>query len=289
MEINWPWRCVRPVISFGAADESRHDPRQRPLEDEFLLRKASSERPQLPACRRIALSLNLKNPQLGDRANIRGRIIRIQAMALTIERVEILLLVAAVVAMLARRLRVPYSIGLLLAGIALALLPFAPQIQLTKELIFSAFLPPLIFEAAFQLKWKELQKDLPVILLLATVGVLLSMAITAGCMRFLVGWQWTAALIFGVLIAATDPVSVIATFKEAGAKGRIRLLVEAESLFNDCTSAVLFSIALAIAAGQSVSAAGITVMLIAVVLGAVVCGALVAAAVLLLMGRIDDH
>jgi len=210
-------------------------------------------------------------------------------MALTIERVEILLLVAAVVAMLARRLRVPYSIGLLLAGIALALLPFAPQIQLTKELIFSAFLPPLIFEAAFQLKWKELQKDLPVILLLATVGVLLSMAITAGGMRFLVGWQWTAALIFGVLIAATDPVSVIATFKEAGAKGRIRLLVEAESLFNDCTSAVLFSIALAIAAGQSVSAAGITVMLIAVVLGAVVCGALVAAAVLLLMGRIDDH
>ena len=210
-------------------------------------------------------------------------------MALTIERVEILLLIAAVVAMLARRLRVPYSIGLVVAGISLALLPFSPQIQLTKELIFTAFLPPLIFEAAFHLQWKELRRDLPVILTLATIGVLLSAAATAGGMRYFAHWEWTGALVFGVLIAATDPVSVIATFKEAGAQGRIRLLVEAESLFNDCTAAVLFSIALALAAGQNVSAMGVTWTLVTMVVGAIVCGAVVAGLVVLLMGRTNDH
>ncbi len=92
-------------------------------------------------------------------------------MGLSIERVEILLLVAAVVAMLARRLRVPYSVGLALAGITLALLPFSPNIDLTKQLVFTAFLPPLIFEAAFHLRWNPLRKDLVVILTLATLGV----------------------------------------------------------------------------------------------------------------------
>jgi len=74
-------------------------------------------------------------------------------LGLSIERIEILLLIAAVVAMLARRLHVPYSVGLVFAGIALALLPFSPNIELTKQLVFTAFLPPLIFEAAFQLRW----------------------------------------------------------------------------------------------------------------------------------------
>lgn len=208
---------------------------------------------------------------------------------LTIERVGILLLIAAVVAMLARRLHVPYSIGLVIAGISLALFPFSPHIQLTKELIFTAFLPPLIFEAAFHLQWKELKRELPVILTLATIGVLLSAAVTALGMRYLAHWAWTGSLVFGVLIAATDPVSVIATFKEAGAKGRVRLLVEAESLFNDCTAAVLFSIALGLAAGQSVSAPGVIFSLVTTVLGAILCGALVAGLALVLIGRTNDH
>ena len=91
-------------------------------------------------------------------------------MGLSIERIEILLLIAAVVAMLARRLRVPYSIGLVFAGIALALSRLSPDVELTKQLVFTLFLPPLIFEAAFQLRWRELRKDLPVILTFATVG-----------------------------------------------------------------------------------------------------------------------
>src|ERR1043165_1768931 len=116
-------------------------------------------------------------------------------MNLTIERVGVLLLIAAVVAMLARRLRVPYSAGLVFAGIGLALMPFFPRIQLTKELIFTAFLPPLIFEAAFQLKWPRLKRELPVVLLLATAGVLVSAAVTAAGMRYIGGWCCLAAIV----------------------------------------------------------------------------------------------
>lgn len=210
-------------------------------------------------------------------------------MGLSIERLELLLLIAAVVAMLARRFRVPYSVGLVLAGIAIALLPFLPEIQLTRELIFTGLLPPLVFEAALYINWKDLRKDFPVVLMLATVGVLLSAGVTAIGMRYLEGWEWVSALVFGLLIAATDPVSMIATFKEAGVKGRLRLLVEAESLFNDSTAAVAFSIVVAAAAGAGISATGIALAIAINVLGGVVCGAAVAGAVLLLTRGTDDH
>jgi len=208
---------------------------------------------------------------------------------LTIEQIGVLMLVAAVVAMLARRLRVPYSIGLVIAGIGLALLPFTPRVELTKGLIFTAFLPPLIFEAVIHLRWRDLRKDLLVILVLATVGVLLAAGVTGAGMHYMVGWGWMAAIIFGVLISATDPVSVIATFKDTGVKGRVRLLVEAESLFNDCTAAVAYAIVLAFAGGENVGAIGLVKTLAVVVVGALVCGALVAGVILLLAGATDDH
>jgi Na+:H+ antiporter len=210
-------------------------------------------------------------------------------VTLTIERIEILLLIAAVVAMLARRLRVPYSIGLVIAGIGLALIPFAPHIQLTKELIFTAFLPPLLFEAAFFIHWRELRKDFSVILVLATIGVALSAGVTAIGMHFLAHWEWTGALVFGILIAATDPVSVIAAFKEAGARGRIRLLVEAESLFNDCTAAVAFTIALAFVSGHGIGVVGGLRTVLVTVVGGLLSGAAVAGVALVLAGTTDDH
>ncbi len=210
-------------------------------------------------------------------------------LGLSIESIELLLLIAAVVAMLARRLHVPYSIGLVLAGITLALLPFSPKVQLTRDLIFTVLLPPLIFEAAFYLNWKELRRDLPVILVLASVGVLLSAAITALGMHLIVGWQWPGALVFGVLIAATDPVSVIATFKEAGVIGRLRLLVEAESLFNDGAAAVTFAIVIGLATGHDLTPANMIGTLVAMVGGGIVCGVVVAGILLFIAGRTDDH
>ncbi len=105
-------------------------------------------------------------------------------------------------------------------------------------MIFSALLPPLVFKAAIHLTWPDLKVDLGIVILLATIGVLIAAAITAAGEHYGVNWTWSEAALFGVLISATDPVSVIATFKEAGVTGRLRLLVEAESLLNDGTAAV---------------------------------------------------
>jgi CPA1 family monovalent cation:H+ antiporter len=201
----------------------------------------------------------------------------------------LLLLIAAVVAMLTRRLRLPYSVGLVTAGMILAALPFAPNAVLTKELIFTALLPPLLFEAAFYLPWKRLRRNASVIIVLATLGVLLSACVTATGMHFLVHWPWAGALVFGVLIAATDPVSVIATFKEAKAQGRLLVLIEGESLLNDGTAAVAFGVAIALASGQQLTSLEITGMLLKTIGGGILCGGAVAVGALLLTGRTNDH
>ena len=136
---------------------------------------------------------------------------------------------------------------------------------------------------------ERLRRDLPVILTFATIGVLISAAVTAAGMRYFVNWQWQSAILFGVLIAATDPVSVIATFKETGTHGRLKLLVEAESLFNDSTAAVAFGIALAFALGEQVTAISTIQTLTVTVAGGILTGLLVAGGVLMLAGRTDDH
>lgn len=206
-----------------------------------------------------------------------------------LDRFLSLLLVASVVAILTRRLRVPYSVGLVFAGILLAFFPLYTTIPFTKDLIFNVFLPPLVFEAALAISWEKLRKEFILILVLVTVGVCLSAAVTASGMRVLADWPWISALLFGALIAATDPVSVIATFNEAGVHSRIRLLVEAESLLNDGTAAVFFAVILAAAVGGSPTVGGIAGKLVLTVGGGVLCGALVAGAILLLAGRTEDH
>ena len=210
-------------------------------------------------------------------------------MELNFQTGVLLLLIAAIVAMLTRRLRLPYSVGLVTAGIILAILPFAPKVSLTKDLIFTALLPPLLFEAAFYIHWNQLRRDFSVIAVLATIGVLLSACVTATGMHYLAHWQWLAALVFGVLIAATDPVSVIATFKEAKAQGRLLVLIEAESLFNDGTAAVAFGIVVALASGQQLTSLEITSTLLKTIGGGILCGASVSLGALLLAGRTEDH
>ncbi|MDT8898222.1 sodium:proton antiporter [Thermanaerothrix sp. 4228-RoL] len=210
-------------------------------------------------------------------------------MELTLVSVALLLLVAAVVAMLARRLHLPYTVGLVLAGLALAFLPRFSEITLTGDLIFTLFLPPLVFEAALYMRWHDLRRDLVVILSLATLGVLITATITALGMVYLARWTWPAATLLGTLIAATDPVTVIALFKEAGVRGRLRLLVEAESLFNDGTTAVLFGLVMGVLAGQTSNPLlAIQDLLTTVGIG-LLCGALVGGGILLLAGRTEDH
>jgi Na+:H+ antiporter len=201
----------------------------------------------------------------------------------------LLLLVAAIVAMLTRRLRLPYSVGLVAAGIILAILPFTPNVSLTKDLIFTVLLPPLLFEAALYIHWNQLRRDCSIIVVLATLGVLLSACVTATGMHYLADWQWLGALAFGVLISATDPVSVIATFREAKAHGRLLVLIEAESLLNDGTAAVAFGVVVALASGQHLTSIEIFATLLKTIGGGILCGGAVALGALLLAGRTEDH
>src|SRR3954467_3321831 len=123
-----------------------------------------------------------------------------------------LLLVACLIAMLTRRLGFPCIVGLVVAGFLIAFLPDAPIVPLSRDLIFNILLPPLVFEAALQLDWKRFRTELPLTLALAFLGVAIAAATGAGGMHLLLGWSWIGAALFGVLIAATDPVSVIASF-----------------------------------------------------------------------------
>ncbi len=208
---------------------------------------------------------------------------------MTPERGELLLLLAVAVAILARRLRVPYTVGLVLAGAGLALLGGGSGIVVTKDLLFKAVIPPLVFEAAFALRWHALRRELGPIALLAVLGTLISAGVVFLAMTRLAGWDPRPAVVFAVLISATDPVSVLATFKEAGVGGRVRLLVEGESLLNDGVAAALFVLALAWSSGGSVTPlAGTLSVLVNAGLG-LGCGALVALVALGVMQGTEDH
>lgn len=200
-----------------------------------------------------------------------------------------LLLVATLVAMATQRLRLPYSVGLVAAGLALAVVAPWSTPPLTRDLIFFVFLPPLIFEAAVQIPWPALRRELPLLAALVTVGVALAAAVVAAGMHWLVGWSWLGAAMFGVLIAATDPVSVIAAFKQTPVRPRLHLLVEAESLLNDGVAAVGFAILAAIALGGGATSGGVALDLARTVLGGVACGALVAVPLILLAGNVSDR
>ena len=202
--------------------------------------------------------------------------------------IGILLMVACLIAILSRRLGLPYIVGLVVAGFLIALLPHAPNLPLSRELIFNVLLPPLVFEAALQLDWRRFRDELPLTLTLAFLGVIVATAVVAGGMHWLFGWSWIGAALFGVLIAATDPVSVIASFREMGCLPRVSMVVEAESLLNDGVAAVGFAVISAVALGASPSAASIVPAFLWTLGGGVVVGLVVSAAILVVAGRTED-
>lgn len=160
-----------------------------------------------------------------------------------------LLLIAALVAIVAQRLRLPYTVALVVVGLFITMLPKAAslQVELTPGLIFALLLPPLLFEAAFHIQFSRLLSNLRPIVILAIPGVLISTFIVGAIISSGIGIPLATALVFGALISATDPVAVVALFRALGAPKTLTVQVEGESLFNDGTAVVLFSIALAAA------------------------------------------
>ncbi len=201
-----------------------------------------------------------------------------------------LLGVAMAVAIVARRLALPYTVGLVATGLALALARLPLDLTLTHDVLFEVILPPLLFEAALSISWRELKRDLTPVLALSTVGVLVGAGVVAGGLVWALNWPLAPALAFGALIAATDPIAVIAMLREAGVKDRLKLVVESESLFNDGAAALLFALILP---ALSHSGAPTPLAMVAQALliggGGIVVGVGIGALAIALAGRTDDH
>ncbi|MGA7383152.1 MAG: cation:proton antiporter [Methylocella sp.] len=202
-----------------------------------------------------------------------------------------LLVMAILIAIIVRRIHLPYTVGLVVAGIGVTLSHIEAGVVLTHDIIFDAILPPLLFEAALNIHWSELRRDALPVLTLAILGVVISAIVVAGGTAGALGWPLPSALVFGVLIAATDPVAVIAMFKDTGIKGRLRLLVESESLLNDGVAAVLFALVLgwAEATGEAATPVQVALGLVLATGGSMLAGLACGGAAIVVAGRTTDH
>lgn len=205
-----------------------------------------------------------------------------------------LLVVVSVVALVVRRLRVPYTVALVVVGL---LLTFQQplELDLTPDLILALFVPPLVFEAAFHLDYRRLRDNLLPVLTLAVPGVLLTTLIVGFVVSAGGGLSLTMGLIFGALISATDPVAVVALFRALGAPRRLVVLVEGESLFNDGTAIVIFNLVLAAALATAETAGlGLTLLsgvveFIRVSAGGIAIGVGLGWVASWVIGRVDDY
>ena len=241
------------------------------------------------------------------------------AISLMISVVMLLLLIASAVAVAARHFRLPYTVGLVLIGLLIAF--FAPALftdetgnYLTRlldisknpilpEIILGLLIPPLVFDAAFHLKFEDLRRDFWLITLLAVPGVVITTLLVGG----MVSWgskllpavaviPLPVAMVFGALVSATDPVAVVALFRSIGAPKRLQVLLEGESLFNDGTAIVMFYIMLAFAGVSGLAGFGdekITLLtgianFIRIAGGGVIVGGLLGLVISQLISRIDD-
>ena len=204
------------------------------------------------------------------------------------EIVVSLLTVAVLVGIASRRLRMPYTLGLVLIGLALAI--FAKvEIHITSELILGVLVPPLIFEAAFHIRWDDLKRDLTLILTLAVLGVVAASAVVGGILHYGLGMALPVALVFGALVAPTDPVAVVALFRSLGAPKRLQVLLEGESLFNDGTAIVIFNLLLGVVLTGEYSISGGLIDFVRVAGGGFLIGALLGALVSKIIERVDDY
>jgi CPA1 family monovalent cation:H+ antiporter len=154
-----------------------------------------------------------------------------------------LLLIVSIVAIVVRRLRVPYTVALVVVGLVLTFRQ-PVELNLTPQLILALFVPPLVFEAAFHLEFRRLRESLLPILVLAVPGVVLTTLLVGFIVQAGANLSLSSALLFGALIAATDPVAVVALFRSLGVPTRLAVVVESESLFNDGTAIVVFNLVL---------------------------------------------
>ncbi|HEX2987173.1 MAG TPA: Na+/H+ antiporter [Chloroflexota bacterium] len=201
-----------------------------------------------------------------------------------------LLIAILVVAVFSKYVRVPYTVALVVAGLIIALTPLHLTIQLTPDLILFIFLPALLFESSFNLHFADLRDNLRPVAFLAVPGVILTAVFIAAAMHYALALDWPTAFLFGAIMSATDPISVLAIFRRVGAPRRLAVILEGESLFNDGTSLVIFAIVLQMVEAHQVADAVVTVeQFVVVVAGALALGAVIGYGASLLLSRVNDY
>jgi CPA1 family monovalent cation:H+ antiporter len=200
----------------------------------------------------------------------------------------ILLMIASIVALIGRRFRIPYTVGLVLAGLALSLRS-PVEVSFSPRLFLSLLLPPLLFEAAYHLNFEELRRNLRTIVILAVPGVLLNMFLVGGVVSLGSGLSLPIALVFGSLIAATDPVAVVGIFRKLGAPKRLEVLLEGESLLNDGTAIVIFNLTLGFIASGEFNLINSLTDFVRIAGGGLIVGLAFGWFFARLITRIDDH
>lgn len=157
----------------------------------------------------------------------------------------LLLLIALVVILIARRLAVPYTLGLVVVGLLISVFNLLPTIHLDPELVLFVFLPALLFQGSWEIDTGYLRAHWRAVFLLAGPGVLISLVVIAVPLHFLTGIGWLPALLLGAILSPTDPVAVLGLFHQLKVDAGLSTIIEGESLFNDGMAGVLYSTFLA--------------------------------------------
>ena len=201
-----------------------------------------------------------------------------------------ILLVACIVAIVAERFKTPYTVALVLVGLVISFLNFSPQVFISYDVTFVVILPPLLFYAAMHINIRRLMENWRTILMLAIPGVVCSTFLIGFILHKVLDMVFLHALLFGALITPTDPISVISILKRVGAPERLKLILEGESLFNDGTGVVVFTIILSLVSHGGHFELGHTlVKFLTVAGGGVLVGIVLGFIACKFMEFVDDH
>ena len=200
-----------------------------------------------------------------------------------------LLLVAAAVGLAARRLRIHYNIALVVAGVALGASHLLPPVRLDPSVVINVFLPVLLFEAAISTDLRRLRQNLAPVTVLAVPGMILTVIVAGAVLRHGIGLPWPVALLLGSILAATDTISVIATFRKVHVPSRLTTIVENESLFNDGTALVAFTTLLGVVLEGRFSPGATLAQLLWVVCVGLLVGLFIGWLASQLLRRVEDH
>jgi CPA1 family monovalent cation:H+ antiporter len=215
----------------------------------------------------------------------------VSAIPHAIELLVGLLGLAAFVAIIARSLRLPYTVALVVAGLMVGIgagLAGVSSVVVSPDIVLLVLLPGLVFEAAYRLRLSELRRWAGGLALLAVPGVLISAAVVAIVLHLGTGLRLDLAFIVGAMVSATDPAAVVATFKRLRVPPALSTMVDGESLLNDGTGLVLFAIAVQLI-DAPIGPAQIVLAFVGTVVISIGIGLAAGFLASRIMGLVDDH